>query len=121
MSEPVTPVLALSTGGIMVLGFVTGLHPMLLAAGFVGCWWYNSYLPELRLGQRITSALIAALVAAWLTPPVVIWVTGLFWWPATVPPMLVGFPCALIIGFLTHRVIGPQLLKAAEKKAEELA
>lgn len=119
MAEPTTPLLA--TGGIMLFGVVTGLHPMLLVAGFVGCWWYNTYLPQLPIGQRIASAVIAGLVAAWLTPPIVIWVTSLAWWPAGVPALIAGFPSALCIGFLTHRIIGPSLLRAAQKKAEDLA
>lgn len=119
MSEPTTPLLA--SGGLTVFGVITGLHPMLLVAGFVGCWWYNTYLPELTLRQRISSGIIAALVAAWLTPPVIGWITGLTFWPATVPPLLAGFPCAVFIGFLTHRVIGPNLLRVAQKKAEEIA
>lgn len=119
MSEPATPLLA--TGGLTVLGFATGIHPMLLVAGFVGCWWYNSYLSELTIVQRLASGLIAALVAAWATPPVILYLTSLSWWPATVPPLLAGFPCALSIGFLTHKVIGPAMLRAATKKAEDLA
>lgn len=118
MSEPTTPLLA--TGGLTVFGVITGLHPMLLVAGFLGCWWYNTYIPELNLRQRISSGVIAALVAAWLTPPIVVWITGLPVWPATVPPLLAGFPCAVIIGFLTHRVIGPNLLRVAQKKAEAI-
>lgn len=119
MAEPTTPLLA--TGGLTLFGIVTGLHPMLLVAGFVGCWWYNSYLPELGLGQRIATAVIAALVAAWITPPIVILLTSLAWWPPTVPSLIAGFPCALAFGFLTHRVIGPALLRAAQKRVEDLA
>lgn len=118
MSEPATPYLA--TGGLTLFGVVTGLHPMLLVAGFVGCWWYNSYIAELSLGQRMTSGIIAALVAAWLTPPVISWITSLSWWPVHVPALIAGFPCALAIGFLTHKVIGPALLRTAQKKAEDL-
>lgn len=119
MSEPATPLLA--TGGLALFGVVTGLHPMLLVAGFVGCWWYNSYIPTLSLRQRIGSGIIAALVSAWLTPPIVTWLTSLSWWPDTVPAIIAGFPCAVAFGFLTHRVIGPTLLRAAQKKAEEIA
>jgi hypothetical protein len=119
MSEPTTPLVA--TGGLTFFGVVTGLHPMLLVAGFIGCWWYNSYLPELTLRQRITSGIIAALVAAWTTPPVIGWLTGLALWPATVPAATASFPCAIAFGFLTHKVIGPALLRAGQKKAEELA
>lgn len=119
MSEPATPILA--TGGLTILGVVTGLHPMLLVAGFVGCWWYNSYLPELTLRNRITSGIIAALVAAWITPPIITWLTSLAWWPPTVPALTAGFPGALVLGFLTHKVIGPTLLRHAQKKAEDIA
>lgn len=119
MSEPATPFIA--TGGLTLFGVVTGLHPMLLVAGFVGCWWYNSYLAELSLGQRIGSSIIAALVAAWTTPPIIAWLTSLTWWPPTVHALTAGFPCALALGFLTHKVIGPQLLRIAQKKAEEVA
>jgi fructose-specific phosphotransferase system IIC component len=119
MSEPATPLLA--TGGLTLFGLATGLHPMLLVAGFVGCWWYNSYLDQMTLGQRIASGFIAALVSGWLTPPIVTWLTGLSWWPDTVPALTAGFPAALAIGFLTHKVIGPQLLRIAQKKAEEIA
>lgn len=119
MSEPTTPLLA--TGGLTLLGFATGLHPMLLVAGFVGCWWYNSYLPALTIGQRITSGIIAALVASWVTPPLITWLTSLTLWPPTVPALTAGFPCALAVGFLTHKVIGPQLLRITQKKAEDIA
>jgi len=119
MSEPTTPILA--TGGLTLFGVVTGLHPMLLVAGFVGCWWYNTYLPELKLGQRIGSSIIAALVASWLTPPVIAWLTSLSWWPTTVPALMAGFPFAMAVGFLTHKVIGPHMLRIAQKKAEEIA
>lgn len=118
MSEPTTPLIA--TGGLTVFGIATGIDPMLLVAGFIGCWWYNSYLPELGFVQRISSGIIAGLVAAWLTPPLVGWVTSLDRWPPSVPPSIVGWPAALLIGFLTHRVIGPALLKNATKKAEAL-
>lgn len=119
MSDPATPILA--TGCLTLFGIVTGLHPMLLVAGFIGCWWYNSYLPELSLSQRISSALIASLVAAWLTPPIINWLVSLSWWPHTVPALIAGWPSALVIGFLTHKVIGPALLKTAQKKVEDLA
>lgn len=119
MSDPTTPILA--SGGLTLFGVVTGLHPMLLVAGFVGCWWYNSYLAELNLSQRIVSGMIAALVASWLTPPIITWATSLAWWPSVVPALIAGFPAALAIGFLTHRVIGPTMLRIAQKKAEEIA
>lgn len=119
MAEPTSPFIA--TGGLTVFGIVTGLDPVQLCAGFVGCWWYNSYLPELPLRQRFSSALIAALVASWLTPPIILAVTNFTWWPRVVPAEITGFPCALAIGFLTHKVIGPALLRSAQKKAEDIA
>lgn len=119
MAEPIAPTLA--SGGLVVLGIATGINPMFLVAGFIGCWWYNTYVqPPLPIIQRLTSALIAALVAAWTAPPVLAWLTGSPWWPAYVPAPTVGFPLALAAGFLTHRVIGPGLLRIAQKKVEDL-
>lgn len=120
MAEPIAPTLA--SGGLVIFGIVTGLDPMLLVAGFIGCWWYNSYLvPPLPIVQRLTSALIAAIVAAWTTPPVVAWATGATWWPGHVPKLSIAFPAALAIGFLTHKVIGPGLLRIAQRKIEDAA
>lgn len=119
MSEPTTPIL--TSGGLTVFGVATGLDPVLLVAGFIGCWWYNSYIPTLTVGQRFSSGIIAALVAAWATPPVIAWVASTPVWPHAVSPMIAGWPLALVIGFLTHKVIGPSLLRVAEKKAEDLA
>lgn len=119
MAEPITPTIA--SGGLVVLGIATGIDPMFLVAGFIGCWWYNTYVqPPLPIIQRLTSGLIAALVAAWTAPPLLAWITGSAWWPTHVPATTVGFSLALAVGFLTHRVIGPGLLRLAQKKAEEM-
>lgn len=119
MSETTATAL-FASGGLTLFGLATGIHPMLLVAGFVGCWWYNSYAGTLTIAQRISSSLLAAFVAAWVTPPVVSWITSLSWWPPTVPAITAGFPVSLAVGFLTHKVIGPSLLHAAQKKVEEI-
>ncbi|WP_234085280.1 hypothetical protein [Azonexus sp. R2A61] len=120
MAEPIAP--TLTSTGLIVLGVATGLDPMQLLAGFIGCWWYNTYVtPPLPIVQRLTSGILAALVAAWVTPPVLAWVTGSAWWPAHVPRGTVGLPLALAAGFLTHRVLGPALLRLAQKKVEDIA
>lgn len=112
---------ALTASGLSVFGLVTGIHPMLLVAGFVGGWWYNSYGQAMPIGQRISSGLIAALVAAWMAPPIVAWLTGSEWWPKSVPAAGFSLAAALVIGFLTHKVVGPTLLRLAQKKADEIA
>lgn len=120
MAEPVAP--SIASGSLIVLGVATGLDPMLLVAGFIGCWWYNTYVqPPLPIVQRLTSGILAALVAAWVSPPVLAWVTGSAWWPSHVPSGSVGFPLALAAGFLTHRVLGPTLLRVGQKRAEDIA
>ncbi|UCV02295.1 hypothetical protein [Dechloromonas denitrificans] len=121
MPEPTSAtVVGLTAAGLSLFGVATGLHPMLLVAGFAGGWWFNSYgEPPLPLVRRLSSGLIAALVAAWTTPPLIAWLTSLSLWPATVEPTVAGFPCALALGFLTHKVLGPALLKIAAKKVEE--
>ena len=124
MPEPTTSsaaAFAVTASGLSIFGILTGIHPMLLVAGFVGGWWFNSYGPAMPMGQRLSSGLLAALVATWSAPPIIAWLTSADWWPAAVPAAVFSFPAALVIGFLTHKVVGPTLLRLAQKKADEIA
>lgn len=122
MAEPTTSTAAaLASAGLTVFGVATGLHPMLLVAGFVGGWWAHSYGDSMPVGHRLSSCVIAALVATWSTPPIVVWLTTLPVWPDAVTADLIKFFVSLVLGFLAHRVLGPAILRVASKKAEELA
>ncbi|HJW26425.1 MAG TPA: hypothetical protein VJ576_16140 [Rhodocyclaceae bacterium] len=124
MAEPTATtaaVYALVPAGLTVFGFATGLHPVLLVAGFVGGWWAQSYIDSLTLPKRLSSCAISALAAAWGAPPIVAWLPSISWWPASVPAQLLQFPLAMAIGLVAYKVLGPALLRLASKKAEEIA
>lgn len=124
MPEPTASAVAgLATGGGLVLfGIVTGLHPALLITGAAGGWWALGYQPEpLPLPRRLSALALAALSAAWGTPPAVAFLLSLGWLPVTMTAELIQYPVALVTGLLTHNVIGPGLMALARKKIEGAA
>lgn len=125
MPEPTTSagaVISLTAGGLAVFGLATGLHPMLLLAGLGGGWWALSYLetpmPALR---RISTLGISSLAAAWMTPPAVAGVVGAGWLGPHATGEVLQYPAAMIVGLLAHSVLGPVLMKLAQKKIEGVA
>lgn len=114
--------LALTAGGLTVFGMATGLHPMLLLAGLGGGWWALSYLeapmPALR---RISTLGISALAAAWITPPAVAGVIGAGWLGPHATGEVLQYPVAMFVGLLAHSVLGPALMKLAQRKIEGAA
>ena len=64
-----TPVLAVTVGGVTVLGVATGLAPELLFAGSCGGWWAASIMDEPQpLAIRVNNIIISSVIAAWLAP-----------------------------------------------------
>ena len=63
---------------------------------------------------------MAAIVAGYLAPAVAAAATSLSVWPATLTREMVQLPIAVMIGLLSHRVLGPGLLRIAARKAEEV-
>lgn len=124
MPEPTTSTAAglAAGGGLMLFGIVTGLHPALLITGAAGGWWALGYQTEpMPITRRISALVLAALSAAWGTPPSVAFLLSLGWLPVTVTAELIQYPVALVTGLLTHNVIGPGLMKLASKKIEGAA
>ena len=122
MTEPVTPTaLALTAGGVAVFGIVTGLHPHLLVAGAAGGLWALFYAEAQPLIRRMLGAVMSSLVAAWLSPAAAYGVTGLSFWPSSIPRDLIQFPVALLLGFLAMGVVGPGLLMFPRRKIEDAA
>lgn len=120
MTEPtITTAIVLSTG-ITVFGVATGLHPELLLAGFAGGLWYQSYPSAASIGTRFTSSIISAVVAAYLSPVASVIIHKITKQLHDVGVDLIRLPIALIIGFLTYRVIAPALLKFSIKHADKL-
>lgn len=117
MPEPTATVV--TGAGITLLGISLGLQPALLLAGFCGAMWSLSLAAPMPAARRLTIGAISTFVSAYSTPAFVAFVRGTDWWPASLTGEIVQYPIALTIGFLSHQVIGPALLKFATKKADE--
>lgn len=123
MPEPTSVVaVAVTAGGLTVFGMATGIHPPLLLAGLAGGWWALSYQPApMAFGRRLSVLTISALSAAWITPPAVAATMGSGLLPPGMTGDLIQYPGAVFVGLLAHRIIGPMLMRLAERKAVEVA
>lgn len=123
MAEPVSSaaLAAATAAGLTIFGVATGLHPAILLAGLAGGLWALSYQDPSPVWKRVAVTIMAAIVAGYLTPAVAAGVTSIGAWPQNVTRDLVQLPIAVVIGLLSHRVLGPALLRIATQKAEEAA
>lgn len=124
MPEPTSTAaaVAITAGGLTVFGMATGIFPPLLLAGLAGGWWALSYqCAPMPFGRRVSVLTISALMATWITPPVVAATLGSGLLLPGMTGELIQFPGAALVGLVTHRVIGPMLMRLAEKKAGEVA
>lgn len=121
MAEPATSTAAViaSALGLTVFGVATGLHPSLLIAGLAGGLWALFYGAPQPLLRRCLSAVMAALVAAWLAPAITYSVHELPGAPPGLPLDVLQFPIALVIGFLAMAIVGPGLMLLSRKKLDE--
>jgi len=121
MAEPATSTAAViaSAIGLTVFGVATGLHPSLLIAGLAGGLWALFYGEPQPLLKRCLSAVMSALVAAWLAPVTAYSVQELPGAPPGLPLDVLQFPVALVIGFLAMAIVGPGLMLLSRKKLDE--
>lgn len=121
MAEPASSaaLAAATTAGLTIFGVATGLHPAILLAGLAGGLWALSYQEPAPAWKRVAVTIMAGIVAGYLTPAVAAGVTSIGAWPQAVTRDLVQLPIAVVIGLLSHRVLGPALLRIATQKAEE--
>ena len=122
MSGPATTAttVALTAGGISLLGVATGLHPTALIAGFCGGLFALSCNQEpMPVLRRISFTLVSSIAASYLAPLA----TAMLRAQDLIPPIItqeIVFPAtAFLIGFLAHRVIGPAVLRMASKRTKE--
>lgn len=122
MAEPTSSAAfaAATAAGLTVFGVATGLHPAILLAGLAGGLWALSYQPPTSAGKRVAVTIMAAIVAGYLTPAVAAGVTAIGAWPQELTRDIVQLPIAVMIGLLSHRVLGPALLRFASRKVEEV-
>lgn len=121
MPEPAATVVAavgMTAAGLSIFGIATGLHPELMAAGVAGGWLSLSYLPAMAVGQRISTAVLSAVAAAWGAPAVAGSLIGQPWVPAGLTYDVLRFPLAMGIGLMLHTVLAPGLMALAKRKME---
>ena len=121
MAEPATSTAAVidSAMGLTIFGIATGLHPSLLIAGLAGGLWALFYGEPQPLLKRCLSAVMSALVAAWLAPVTVYSIQELPFTPKVLPLDVLQFPIALVLGFLAMAIVGPGLMLLSRKKLED--
>lgn len=121
MPEPTasTAAFALTGGGIVILGTVTGLHPVLLAAGFAGGLWAQLYLDEMLLLRRLASMAVASLAGSWIAPALAFSLPRYEFWPKGAPADLMQIPLALLVGLVSH-ASGAVIIKVLSSRGDAL-
>ena len=112
---------ASAAAGLTVFGVSTGLQPAILLAGLAGGLWASTYSSPASPIKRAAVTVLSAVLSGYLTPSFAAALTSFSGWPEAVTCDLAKLPIAVVIGLLAHRVLGPALLKFAQKKAEEVS
>lgn len=110
----------INSAGITLAGIYLGLPPALLLAGFCGALWSLSLCAPMPPMRRVAIATISTFVAGYASPSIVALVRSIPGWPEPLTADLISYPCAMVVGFLSHRVLGPALLLVASRKIEEI-
>lgn len=124
MAEPASTTVAAfaaSAMGLTVFGIATGLNPSLLIAGLAGGLWALFYGTPQPIVKRCLSAMMAALVAAWVSPVVASSLQELPFATRIISTDALQFPVALIVGFLAMAILGPGLMNLSRKRFEDAA
>lgn len=117
MTEPAATATtaAVTATGLTLFGLHTGLDPTLLLAGLAGALMELSYGEPRPPWRRLTGIVSASLLAGYLTPAAVAIVRVKSLLPEGIAEEVILPAAAATIGFLSYRVIGPALLRVANK------
>lgn len=120
MTEPISSAstLAITSTGLTILGISTGLQPDIMLAGFAGGLWALSYQPPWPPLRRISATLGSAIIAGYTTPLVVALVRVSPVWPGELARDIAQSTIALLIGLVSHQVLGPAILRIAARRAQ---
>ena len=120
MADLSVPAAAATATGLTVFGVSTGLDPAVLIAGFAGGVWAQSYHPPMNIFQRVGVTLLASVIAGYLAPATASVVASLESVRGIFTVATLQLSVAVLVGLMTHKVIGPTLMKLATKKADEV-
>lgn len=123
MADPASSMAAavVTASGITIFGVALGLQPEIMVAGLAGGLWAVSFQPEVSVLKRLGTTVLAAVLAGYGAPMASAGVTALPAWPDVLTRELVQLPIAVLIGLLSHSVLGPTLLRIAQRKADEVS
>lgn len=117
MTDPVSaPAVAVTAGGLTLLGVATGLQPELLLAGAAGGWWALTYAPPAGALARANRIALSSAIAAWTAPPATAWAARALELPATTALAGLQIAAALGVGLLAVDVLGRGLLSLARAR-----
>lgn len=117
MTDPAAlPTIAVTSGGITLLGVATGLQPELLLAGAAGGWWALTYAPPARALARINRIALSSAIAAWTAPPATAWAAGTLGLTEAIPTPGLQMLAALGIGLIALDVLGRGVLGLARAR-----
>lgn len=113
------PIAAAAAAGLTIFGIHTGLDTTLLLAGLAGALMELSYGEPRPVWRRLTGIVSASLLAGYLTPAAVAVLRLKSILPSEMAQEAIMPAAAASIGFLSYRVIGPAILRIANKFAME--
>lgn len=118
MPDPTASAIAVTATGLSILGIATGLQPDILLAGFAGGLWAQTYLDAAPFLRRVTLLVGSPIVAGYLSPLVFTLIHSSL--PNETAREVATNAIAFLIGLTAMRVLGPALMRLAEKKADEV-
>lgn len=121
MAEPSGITSSAAVAGITVFGIATGLDEAIMIAGMAGGLWAQTYFPPMGVLQRILLGLIAPFVAGYCAPVLSDVVITMSKGDYGLSAGKIQLTLGLLIGFTSHLLIGPAILKIGAKKTEELS
>jgi len=120
MADLSAPAAAATATGLTIFGVSTGLDPAVLIAGFAGGVWAQSYHPPMHILQRVGLTMIASVIAGYLAPATASVAVSLDVARGIFTVATLQLPVAVLVGLMSHKVIGPAIMKFATKKADEV-
>jgi len=122
MNDPsATGVSYSSSVGLVLFGIAIGLRPELMLAGLWGAFWALSYADPMPLWRRAALSVTASVLAGYSTPAAMAILGSVHVLEGEGVHEKLQYPFAVGVGFLSHRILGPFLLRIAKKKADEVA
>lgn len=122
MNDPsATGVSYSSSVGLVLFGIAIGLRPELMLAGLWGALWALSYADPMPLWRRAALSVTASVLAGYSTPAAMAILGSVHVLEGEGVHEKLQYPFAVGVGFLSHRILGPFLLRIAKKKADEVA